>query len=143
MPELNSSISSTLNGVVLQKSFMSRCLRLICKRRHHFDTDENSKRHDVKKKFEMTKKNSKWQQKNVREILHAIYIKRVVNIIVFCWRRISKQFAIFSIDWVVILCINNLNTKTRFNALFCKIIKPIDMTGLKKLLINRNNWSYT
>lgn len=90
MPELNSSIGSTLNGVVLQKSFMSRCLRLICKRRHHFDTDENSKRHDDKKKFKMTKK-------NIREILHAIYIKRDVNIIVFCWRRISKQFAIFSI----------------------------------------------
>lgn len=40
--------------------------------------------------------NGEWQ-KNIREILHAIYIKRVVNIIVFCWWRISKQFAIFSI----------------------------------------------
>lgn len=55
--------------------------------------------------------------------------------------RNNLRFLVF--DWVVILCINNLNTKTRFYALFCKIIKPIDMTSLKKLLINRNNWSYT
>lgn len=63
MPELNSSIGSTLNGVVLQKSFMSRCLRLICKRRHHFDTDENSKRHDVKKKIQNDEKKFKMTTK--------------------------------------------------------------------------------
>lgn len=98
----------------------------------------------------MSKKSSKWQKK-IQNDNKKISVKYCMPFILnVSWislyfvgdaYRNNLRFLVF--DWVVILCMNNLNKKTRFYALFCKIIKPIDMTGLKKLLINRNKWSYT